>query len=443
MRKTGKYYYERQVDIMKKLMICLLVGVLMLCPLVAMASPGSDGVFVDVQGHWAETVIENAYKSGLMMGMGVNESGFKIFAPEEAVNRYQLAVVLDRVFDLDYGNLRFIKEPVASDYYYDLENDAWYSEAVTMGTINHLFNRMDEFAGGEQVSRIEVALSIYRGFMAKGISVPMIMLMPLYDDTEGLSQEESNAMVFVSNTGIMQGNNQLFRPHDPIKRAELAKVLSKCAELIEMNPPESLPIADIKVEIKEVQSESPLINVDLNIPVISGMSDQGIQKQLNQLLEQDALERKAAMIAQAEEDSDFILSEPYHSYELVSRFYQYYLSNDVLSLYVDYYSYTGGAHGMTERIAYNFDLKNGEELGLSDLFAPESDYQEMINEIVQAEIDRNPQIYFEGEWGFKGIKEDQGFYLENGNLIVYFLQYEIAPYAAGIRTFAIPMASTF
>ena len=56
-----------------------------------------------------------------MMGMGVNESGFKIFAPEEAVNRYQLAVVLDRVFDLDYGNLRFIKEPVASDYYYDLE----------------------------------------------------------------------------------------------------------------------------------------------------------------------------------------------------------------------------------------------------------------------------------------------------------------------------------
>ena len=79
-------------------------------------------------------------------GYGVNESGFKIFAPEEAVNRYQLAVVLDRVFDLDYGNLRFIKEPVASDYYYDLENDAWYSEAVTMGTINHLFNRMDEFA---------------------------------------------------------------------------------------------------------------------------------------------------------------------------------------------------------------------------------------------------------------------------------------------------------
>jgi hypothetical protein len=169
-----------------------------------------------------------------------------------------------------------------------------------------------------------------------------------------------------------------------------------------MNPPESLPIADIKVEIKEVQSESPLINVDLNIPVISGMSDQGIQKQLNQLLEQDALERKAAMIAQAEEDSDFILSEPYHSYELVSRFYQYYLSNDVLSLYVDYYSYTGGAHGMTERIAYNFDLKNGEELDLSDLFAPESDYQEMINEIVQAEIDRNPQIYFEGEWGILG-----------------------------------------
>ncbi|MGI6452361.1 MAG: PdaC/SigV domain-containing protein [Syntrophomonadaceae bacterium] len=425
---------------MKRVVGCVLMALLVLCP-PALANQSFDGIFADTQGHWAESIIANAYNQGLMLGMGVNESGARIFCPEGPVTRGQLAVVLQRVFDLDYANLRFIKEPVASEYFYDVQDDAWYSKAVVMGAINNVFTRKDEFRPNEKVTRIELAVSIYRAFQAKGINVPMIMLMPIYDDTAHLFQEETNAMVFVSNTGIMKGDKQLFRPHDPITRAEMAKVLCQCAELVRMNAvqaPSSLP--GTKLNIKEVKSQSELINIDLHIPVISGMADKEIQNRLNQIMENDALERQAAMIAEAEAASDFILTEPYHTFELVSRFYQYYITDDILSLYVDYYSFTGGAHGMTERKAYNFDLNTGEELELSDFFAPGSNYQEIINKIVQAEIDRNPGIYFEGEWGFKGIKEDQGFYLENGHLIVFFLQYEIAPYAAGIRTFAVPVA---
>ena len=94
---------------------------------------------------------------------------------------------------------------------------------------------------------------------------------------------------------------------------------------------------------------------------------------------------------------------------------------------------------MTDRVAYNIDLNTGQELALSDLFAPDSNYTEMINEKVRSIIALNPEIYFEGKMRFKGISEDQRFYLENGHLIVYFLQYEIAPYASGIRTFPVPL----
>lgn len=425
---------------MKKVVGCILIALLLLCPLgTAVGDQAFEGVFVDTQGHWAASAIDNVYNRGLMQGMGVDESGLKLFCPEEAVTRCQLAVVLDRTFDLDYGNMQFIKEPAASDYYYDVEDDAWYSEAITRGAINRIFNRMDEFKGTEKVTRIEIAMAIYQGFQVKGINVPMIMLMPHYDDMDGLSQDEINALIFVSNTNIMKGSNQLFRPYDPIKRSELARVLTQCAELIDMNPVEAPSIPDIKLESKEVKSESQLINIDLNIPVVSGMADKEAQNLINQLMEKDALDRQAAMIADAEANSDFIRTEPYHTYEFISRFYQYYATDDILSLYVDYYSFTGGAHGMTERKAYNFDFKTGEELELSYFFAPEGNYPEMINEIVQAEINRNPEIYFEGEGGFQGIKEDQGFYVENDNLIVFFLQYEIAPYAAGIRTFAVPL----
>jgi hypothetical protein len=430
---------ERKGGIMKKL-VCYLVLAMFMFVSTGMSSAAlSSGTFVDTRGHWAESEIEAACKQGLMYGTGVNEFGFKVFRPEEKVNRFQLAAVLERAFDLDYGNMRFLKEPKASDYYYDVEDEAWYSEAVLLCAINHIFAHMDAFEGDKEVTRIEVARGIHNAFGAKGISVPMIMLMPLYDDTAGLSQDDTNAMVFVSNTGIMKGSDNLFRPDDPIKRAELARVLNRCVELIAMNPVEAKPAPAVELEIKEVKSESELINIDLNIPVIKGMQDKQLQSQLNQLLEQEAVKRQEAITAEAELNRDYILTEPYHTYEIVSRFSQYYVTRDVLSFYVDYYTYTGGAHGMTDRVAYNIDLNTGQELALSDLFAPDSNYTEMINEKVRSIITLNPEIYFEGKMRFKGISEDQRFYLENGHLIVYFLQYEIAPYASGIRTFPVPL----
>ena len=39
---------------------------------------------------------------------------------------------------------------------------------------------------------------------------------------------------------------------------------------------------------------------------------------------------------------------------------------------------------------------------------------------------------------FKGVNENQAYYLNRDGIIVYFQQYEIAPYSSGIREFKIP-----
>ena len=59
-----------------------------------------------------------------------------------------------------------------------------------------------------------------------------------------------------------------------------------------MNPVEAKPAPAVELEIKEVKSESELINIDLNIPVIKGMQDKQLQSQLNQLLKQEAVKRQ-------------------------------------------------------------------------------------------------------------------------------------------------------
>lgn len=202
-------------------------------PIAAMARITDD--FADAKGHWAEQEIQACAQLDLMRGIGTNQTGELLFAPDEMVTNAQTAVVIQQTFELDYGQIRFIKQPLAADYFDDVENDAWYSDALVMCAINKVFDSQSRFDPTAEISRIQLAQVIYRSFNAKHISVPMIMSMPVFNDTQNLNQEESNALVFVNNTGIMTGNSGSFRPNDPLKRSELACVLNRITMLMGMD----------------------------------------------------------------------------------------------------------------------------------------------------------------------------------------------------------------
>lgn len=111
----------------------------------------------------------------------------------------------------------------------------------------------------------------------------------------------------------------------------------------------------------------------------------------------------------------------------------------IVSLYIDYYQYTGGAHGATTRKSYNIDELTGEILTLKDLFKEEYNYKNIIDSSIRNEINKNPDMYFSGKEGFNGIDEKTKFYIEDGNLVIYYGQYEIAPYVAGMPEFRMPI----
>lgn len=426
---------------MKKGAVCIMVMVLLLLNPMTSSAKLAAGDFIDTRGHWAESEIQTACNDGLIKGVGVNEAGDKIFAPDSQVSRAQLALVLEKTFELNYGLLRFIKAPVASDYFWDVENDEWYANAAMLCAINGIFESGRELIPAESVSRIEVARSIYRAFEAKGINVHMIMLMPYYSDVQGLLQEEINAIVFVNNTGIMKGENNLFRPYDSLTRGELARILNQCNSLIKANPPEEKANYSLNIGVKEEKTATDYLEVDANIPVVEGIKDENIQKNINdkfqQAVEAMKIELNTGAIEhkQNAEEMDF----PFHKYQLYTRSGPYFENGKILSMYVDYYFYSGGAHGMTDRHAYNYDLETGKTLSLKDLFMPGYEFKKMIDEAIAAEINQRPDDFFPAEYGFQGIAAEQNYYLQNDTLVIYFNQYEIAPYAAGIQEFRIPL----
>lgn len=132
-------------------------------------------------------------------------------------------------------------------------------------------------------------------------------------------------------------------------------------------------------------------------------------------------------------------SSPKFIYEAYSEYNVAYNSDNLISIPILTYEFTGGAHGMSVLKSFNYNLKNGQELKLSDIFKEQVDYKKVINSYIKKEIEKNKDLYFSGEDGFKGIDDNQGFYLEGDKLVIYFQLYEIAPYYVGIPKFEIPL----
>lgn len=410
---------------------------------------GAGPVFADTKGHWAEESVATACQMGLMQGMGPTAEGSIRFAPEEMVTRAQAAAVITRTFSLDYGNFRFIKAPQVTDYYQDVDHHAWYADALVMCAINNVFPNGSRFYPDRPITRLEMAKAVKNSFTARGISVPMIMLMPAYQDTSSLLNEDMNAVVFVSNTGIMRGHEQYFRPFDTMTRAELARVMVVCKNIQDMQKPVSEKGSDpelgmgVALTTKKLESKTKHMEVNLEIPVIQGLADHKVQTVLNSQWEDEAdlFQKQVAAGLPEYVEGSAQYGYPLRDYQAESYVQRCYQGSRLVSLYIDYYQYTGGAHGNTDRRAYNVDLATGKNLSLGDLFQAGYDYRKVINTAIQEQISAQPGNYFAEEgMGFAGISPEQGYYIQDGHLMVYFGLYEIAPYAAGIPEFAIPLS---
>ncbi len=118
---------------------------------------------------------------------------------------------------------------------------------------------------------------------------------------------------------------------------------------------------------------------------------------------------------------------------------------NVLSLYGSQTSYAGGPHPTSECISVTYDLTNGNVLTLGDVLSPNctaADLTPLVNDVL-AKLSEETYLYsdytatVEERFG-QGFGTDQGWYLSNEGLCIYFSPYEIAPYSSGEIVATIP-----
>lgn len=130
---------------------------------------------------------------------------------------------------------------------------------------------------------------------------------------------------------------------------------------------------------------------------------------------------------------------PFHAYEAVMTFHVTYLASGVLSLYFDKYEYTGGAHGSTERDSQTYNLLKYSLVRLNQLITCPIDYKTYILGEVRKQIEQDKSIYFENYAELTAETfNPNSFYLTPEGVVIYYQQYDIAPYSSGIREFLIP-----
>lgn len=229
--------------------------------------------------------------------------------------------------------------------------------------------------------------------------------------------------------------------------------------LINVNPSLASNIKEIPIigdiakvfTIEEYQKEDEFKLINAKIPALENTGNTDLEKRINyeimlkidkilQEAEKRAAEYKKAVIETGGKEED------YQPINIQIDYKVGYSDNNIVSFILLKSETLASAY--TEMYFYNIDIKTGKNLNLRDILG--NNYKEIVNETVFKEIDersKNPDnVYFtKEENGFQGIENEyQNFYInENGNIVVVFEKYKIAPGYMGTQEFEIDTPKSY
>ncbi len=109
-----------------------------------------------------------------------------------------------------------------------------------------------------------------------------------------------------------------------------------------------------------------------------------------------------------------------------------YLYGDIISITMT--SSEASASSNEKRRSINFNLKTAEIVGINDVL--DINGTKVLTKYLTGKIKQTPDLY---TTDFTEVTNDSAFYISNGNFVVCFDKYKIAPGAKGIVEFSLPL----
>lgn len=125
-------------------------------------------------------------------------------------------------------------------------------------------------------------------------------------------------------------------------------------------------------------------------------------------------------------------------YEIYRKFEITFNSKNLISLYIDEYIFSGGAHGETTRTSQTWNFDYNTMIQLYELYSRNPYFLLGILKNINNQILQNQTNYFQDYCNLMlQTFNPQNFYLTPRGIVIYFQQYDIAPYSSGIPVFLV------
>ena len=178
--------------------------------------------FTDVKtGDWFYEAVQYVYDKGMMTGVSADR-----FAPASTTTRGMIVTILYRLEN----------EPAVSggSAFTDVENGAWYADAVAWAAANDIVNGTSAttFAPNSPITREQMATMLYRFAQYKGMdAVTLQENLTGYPDGGQVSDYAIPAMNWAIGQGLIAGmENGTLVPQGSATRAQVATILMRFCE---------------------------------------------------------------------------------------------------------------------------------------------------------------------------------------------------------------------
>jgi hypothetical protein len=215
--------------------------------------------FSDIKGDAAEADILSLRDAGVVSGISA-----ELFAPKGKVTYAQGVHLIVKGFKLNIDNIRFIKEPKASDYFTNVPDDSWYAPSFIIAQLNGLSVPKDvnpqSIMTREQFSQL-----LWEGMTRNG-DFPMIKIFIQIADEGDISKDAMNSIQNLLIAKIAKLEDGKFNPKREITRGESVQMLHKAIQFVK----EHKPITPVDPPVdKEVTMEVTKVTEAVNKVTVS------------------------------------------------------------------------------------------------------------------------------------------------------------------------------
>lgn len=202
---------------------------------------------------------------------------------------------------------------------------------------------------------------------------------------------------------------------------------------------------------KQINESLKAKRIDLNAeyPELAGGANvSGFNQVVKTRINRDLADFKKAQMSLSAEDLK-MFPEGMNSYIELSYNVEY-ADNDLISVSFLEGSFTGGAHPNYNTFTITYDLKNGKELKLAELFKPGSKYLEAVSAYAIKDLqsrkipdsDENMGLAQDSfaDGALPKAENYQSWNLTKKGLMFNFDPYQVGPYAVGPQTVIVPYA---